>query len=292
MFSITEKFDSSLSAPRARKREAHPTSEIEFVGFTLEQKLWIKKLLDYTGLPLEGIQSITFEPKEAFENSDGEVATIYDSISASAAYSSSTRIISVNKDWLLSLPRDSRAYALRIALIHEVAHSFNPLEAFWEINKNEADENTPAWLEGFAKQYPDHGKILPLLESLVDIGDQMLETGVHLNGYSRRLASELKKLHARAQHEDIDDLINLNEGLFITEVHAILIELLFTKPMHLAIVDESARRKHRALPEPKKPYISVLETAYRAYEAVTGLGYAETAGAIARSMLHARTNPF
>lgn len=291
---MSEKISDSFFDEAAKKRERHLAS-IEFVGFTEEQISWITRFLEHTKLPLSRVRAIALVPFTSKEDflSDSDSKTIYDSVATSGTYSADDQTIRINQEWLRSVPQPSRTFALRTLLVHELAHSFNPLEAYWETYLQDAGEEVHGWLQGASQQYENRKTYEELATKLVSVSNQILATKVYLDGYSRTLARELDTLtEGHKKGAVTEEEINLNNGLFVSEIHAILIELLFRNPTHLATVDAACRLKYQLLPAPKEPYVSIVETAYAVYQAVTGVGMTGAAAAIAQSALHTRTNPF
>lgn len=268
-------------------------NNIEFSGFTQEQREWLVDLLNSFGFSYTRIKRFSYESDLKTPDANGD--SMYGFNHARLAeYSFVDQEIRINKKALENIKPGRRAYALRVILAHEISHSFSIIKAARE---KTWDEEVRGPIEekkrGYAAQYKEPEKIVNLANQIKQASSQLVKTDVSLSPYHAGLVDRFQELGTRATEGALSEEKFKGSSLILAdEVHAILVEQLFRNPRHLTQVDNACRKKYQKLSDPKPTYVSIVDTAYMVIGSVTGGSREDTDGSVRRSKKLIRNAPF
>ncbi len=254
---------------------------LTFEGFSVNQERWMRKFLEISGLVTERIK--VFRAVGGVEwRGNGLVGGQYDTeIQEITLYPDAIAFIASEsgQDPFVAFQR-----ILTNILVHEVAHSSSPtLSRAAHVLVQE--QKNPLHLSGFDTLYSSEDAerlhTITLQKAI-----QSLETRTYLNGYHRALAERVFSALNRG------DQVAANQAFAIlcVELEAIVIELRYLNPAHLAQVDRAMDRKLSR--EERATYVPYLEWGSDIVGTASGKSHQEVDAQVRATQAYIKATPF
>ena len=231
--------------------------EIEFSGFTREQRLWIINILELIKLPLGRVKKISYAQRIILDNDTDD--TIYYEKSSidevSGTYNEVTQEIEISR-YFAEHVAENKGQELFDTLIYEVSHSFNPTNAQREV---EWEGLVPARFAGAKDQYPNKEVLKDVSQKLERISEQFLITKEYTGTFHRDIGDGYLSILEKVKNGEVSTEAALySKYTLLIELHAMLIAILYEDPARLKRADRRCRKAYEKSGE-SQPYISIVD---------------------------------